>query len=62
MAIDFSYFNKVVFNYLIGSFSDFVFVDGTLHNKKSKAFVSCSVMKMIKNVENSSVKTFVKSY
>lgn len=62
MAIDFSHFTKVVFNYLIGSFSDFVFVAGTLHNKKSMAFVACSVMKMIKKVGNSSVKTFVKSY
>lgn len=53
MAIDFSYFTKVVFNYLIGSFLDFVFVAGTLHNKKSMDFVAGSVMKMIKNVGNS---------
>lgn len=38
MDIDFSYFTKVVFNYLIGSFSDFVFVAGTLHNKKKYGF------------------------
>lgn len=35
MVIDLSFFTKVVFNYLTGSFSDFVFVAGAQHNKKT---------------------------
>lgn len=63
MSIDFFYFTTVVFYYLIGSFSDFVFVSGTLHNKKEYVF-SCLVSyeNDKKTLGNSSVKTFVKSY